>query len=57
MRILLDSHTFEAVRRAIDEIAAIVGYIVNNLNVYHILVTADRLFNSRKNPPRKIRSK
>ncbi len=39
-----EGHTFEAVRRAIDEIAAIVGYIVNNLNGHHILVTADHGF-------------
>ena len=36
--------TFEAVRRAIDELAALVGYIVNNLNGHHIVVTADHGF-------------
>ena len=39
-----EGHTFEAVRRAIDELAAIVGYIVNNLNGHHIVVTADHGF-------------
>ena len=35
---------FEAVRRAIDELAALVGYIVNNLNGHHVVVTADHGF-------------
>lgn len=39
-----EGKTFEAVRRAIDELAAIVGYIVNNLNGHHIVVTADHGF-------------
>jgi uncharacterized protein (TIGR02687 family) len=39
-----EGHTFEAVRHAIDELAAIVGYIVNNLNGNHIVVTADHGF-------------
>jgi len=39
-----EGHTFEAVRRAIDELAALVGNIVNNLNGYHIVVTADHGF-------------
>lgn len=36
--------TFEAVRQAIDELAAVVGYVVNNLNGHHVLVTADHGF-------------
>lgn len=36
--------TFEAVRKAIDEIAALVNYVANNLNGNHILVTADHGF-------------
>lgn len=36
-----EGHTFEAVRRAIDELAAIVNYIVNSLNGNHVVVTAD----------------
>ena len=39
-----EGHTFEAVRRAIDEVAAIVTYIVNNLNGNHVVVTADHGF-------------
>lgn len=39
-----EGRTFEAVRRAIDELAALVGYIVNNLNGHHIVVTADHGF-------------
>jgi uncharacterized protein (TIGR02687 family) len=39
-----EGHTFEAVRRAIDELAALVGNIVNNLNGHHIVVTADHGF-------------
>ena len=39
-----EGNTFEAVRRAIDELAAMVGYIVNNLNGNHIVVTADHGF-------------
>ena len=32
------------VRQAIDELAALVGYIVNNLNGHHVVVTADHGF-------------
>ena len=39
-----EGKTFEAVRTAIDELAALVGYIVNNLNGHHIVVTADHGF-------------
>ena len=39
-----EKDTFLAVRRAIDEIAALVGYIVNNLNGNHVLITADHGF-------------
>ena len=39
-----EGKTFEAVRRAIDELAALVGHIVNNLNGHHIVVTADHGF-------------
>ena len=39
-----EGHTFEAVRKAINELTALVGYIVNNLNGHHILVTADHGF-------------
>jgi len=39
-----EGKTFEAVRAAIDELAALVGHIVNNLNGHHIVVTADHGF-------------
>ncbi len=39
-----EGHTFEAVRRAINELASLVSHIVNNLNGHHILVTADHGF-------------
>jgi uncharacterized protein (TIGR02687 family) len=39
-----EGKTFEAVRRAIGELAALVGHIVNNLNGHHIVVTADHGF-------------
>jgi len=39
-----EKETFQAVRRAIDEVASIVGYVMNNLNGTYILVTADHGF-------------
>jgi uncharacterized protein (TIGR02687 family) len=39
-----EGKTFEAVRTAIRELAALVGYVVNNLNGHHIVVTADHGF-------------
>ena len=39
-----EGKTFEAVRMAIKELADLVGYIVNNLNGHHIVVTADHGF-------------
>ncbi|BBO04475.1 alkaline phosphatase [Bradyrhizobium ottawaense] len=39
-----EGHTFEAVRKAINDLTALVGYIVNSLNGHHILVTADHGF-------------
>ena len=39
-----EGKTFEAVRRAINELAALVGHIVNNLNGHHVVVTADHGF-------------
>lgn len=43
--------TFKAVRRAINEIAALVNYIANNLNGNHILITADHGFLFTKSSP------
>ncbi|MFP3913097.1 MAG: BREX-1 system phosphatase PglZ type A [Desulfobacteraceae bacterium] len=39
-----EGHTFEAVRWAIQELASIVGYVINNLNGHHVLITADHGF-------------
>ena len=39
-----EGRTFAAVRTAINELAALVGYIVNNLNGNHVVVTADHGF-------------
>src|ERR1035438_8438467 len=39
-----EGNTFEAVRRAIDGVAAIVGNIINNLNGHLVIVTADHGF-------------
>jgi uncharacterized protein (TIGR02687 family) len=39
-----EGKTFGAVRTAINELAALVGYIVNNLNGHHVVVTADHGF-------------
>jgi len=39
-----EGHTFEAVRRAIRELASVVAYVINNLNGHHILITADHGF-------------
>jgi len=41
---MTEGHTFEAVRRAIKELASIVTYIINNLNGHYILITADHGF-------------
>ncbi len=39
-----EGKTFAAVRTAINELVALVGYIINNLNGRHIVVTADHGF-------------
>ena len=39
-----EDKTFEAVRNAIEEVAALVAYIINNLNGNHIIITADHGF-------------
>lgn len=39
-----EGHTFEAVRRAIREVASIVVYVINNLNGHHVVITADHGF-------------
>ena len=39
-----EKETLHAVRRAINEIAAVVGHLINNLNAHLVLVTADHGF-------------
>ena len=46
-----EKDTFEAVRKAIGELAALVAYIVNNLNGHHIVITADHGFMFSETPP------
>jgi uncharacterized protein (TIGR02687 family) len=43
-KLATEDKTFEAVRTAIDELAALVVYVVNNLNGNHVLITADHGF-------------
>jgi uncharacterized protein (TIGR02687 family) len=45
-----EDHTFDAVRKAIDELADLVGKIVNSLNGNHLLITADHGFLFRETP-------
>ena len=46
-----EADTFLAVRQAIDELAALINHIVNNLNGHHIVVTADHGFLFAETPP------
>lgn len=46
-----ESGTFEACRKAIDEIDQIVSRIINNLNGHHVVVTADHGFLFRDSDP------
>ena len=39
-----EARTFEAVRRAINELAALVGYVINTLNGNYVVITADHGF-------------
>ncbi|MGA2618059.1 MAG: BREX-1 system phosphatase PglZ type A [Thermoguttaceae bacterium] len=39
-----EKDTFEAVRKAINELATLVSYIINNLNGHYIVITADHGF-------------
>ncbi len=39
-----EGETFQAVRETIEELAGLVGHIVNNLNGHHVVVTADHGF-------------
>jgi uncharacterized protein (TIGR02687 family) len=39
-----EERTFQGVRTAIDELATLVGYIINNLNGTYVIITADHGF-------------
>ena len=46
-----ESNTFEAVRKAINEIASLVGHIINSLNGSQVLITADHGFLFEESAP------
>jgi len=46
-----EKDTFAAVRKAINDLAAIVGYVFNNLNGNHVVITADHGFLFTETPP------
>jgi uncharacterized protein (TIGR02687 family) len=46
-----EDDTFGAVRTAIDELAALVSRIINSLNGYNVVVTADHGFLFQETPP------
>lgn len=46
-----EGRTFEAVRQAISELAAVVAYIINNLNGHHVVITADHGFSFTESSP------
>jgi uncharacterized protein (TIGR02687 family) len=47
----IEDKTFEGVRTAINELAALVAYIINNLNGNHVILTADHGFLFAESPP------
>jgi uncharacterized protein (TIGR02687 family) len=46
-----EEKTFEGVRYAIDELAALVSYVINKLNGSHVVITADHGFLFTESPP------
>jgi len=46
-----EEKTFDGVRTAIDELASLVKYVVNNLNGSHVVITADHGFLFTESPP------
>jgi uncharacterized protein (TIGR02687 family) len=46
-----EEQTFGGVRRAIKELSELAGYIINNLNGNHVLITADHGFLFTESPP------
>ena len=49
-----ESKTFGAVRQAINEVASLVGHIINNLNGSQVLVTADHGFLFQESAPAEV---
>jgi len=47
-----ESKTFEAVRRAIGELAKIARFVINNLNISRVIITSDHGFIYQDTPPR-----
>ena len=46
-----ETKTFQGVRKAIEELAALVTYIINNLNGNYVVITADHGFLFTESPP------
>ena len=46
-----EEKTFQGVRKAIEELAALVTYIINNLNGNYVVITADHGFLFTESPP------
>ena len=46
-----EGNTFEAVRKAIDELYALVSFIINSLNGANVFITADHGFIYQEKPP------
>ena len=46
-----EGNTFEAVRKAIDELYALVSFIINSLNGTNVFITADHGFIYQEKPP------
>ena len=46
-----EDHTFDAVRKAVDELGDLVAKIINGLNGNHLLITADHGFLFQETPP------
>ena len=49
-----ESNTFDAVRKTIEELSAVVNFIINSLNGTHVIITADHGFIYQEKPPEPI---
>ena len=47
-----EDHTFDAVRKAINELSGLVRKVINSLNGSHVIVTADHGFLFQERPPK-----